>query len=151
MMLSQFIKPDSVMIDMPAASKAKLLRALSEQAALALDLPADDIYQAIHNREKLGSTGVGDGVAIPHAPVAGVEAPFGMMVRLQKPVDFESIDDTPVDIVCLLLMPGPSSGTCLNVLAAIARKLRSPKVVKAIRQADAPGQVHATICEETVC
>jgi PTS system nitrogen regulatory IIA component len=148
MILSQFIKPESVMIDLPAPSKTKLLRSLSDQAALALDLPADDIFQAIHNREKLGSTGVGEGIAIPHAPVPGLETPFGMVVRLKKPIDFESIDDIPVDIVCLLLMPGQSSTTYLNVLASMARKLRSPKVVKSIRQAVLIEQVYTALCDE---
>jgi PTS system nitrogen regulatory IIA component len=149
MNLSEFIKPESVMIDLPAPSKTKLLRSLSEQAALMLGLPADDIFQAIHNREKLGSTGVGDGIAIPHAPVPGLEVPFGMVARLKKPIDFESIDDIPVDIVCLLLMPGQNSGGYLNVLASMARKLRSSKVVKSIRQAGMPDQVYTALCEET--
>ncbi|WEK51673.1 MAG: PTS sugar transporter subunit IIA [Candidatus Kaistia colombiensis] len=148
MILSEFIKPESVMIDLPAGSKTKLLASLSEQAALALGLPVEDIFQAIHNREKLGSTGVGDGIAIPHAPVPGLDVPFGMVARLKKPVDFESVDDIPVDIVCLLLMPGQSSSTYLNVLACMARKLRSSKVVKSIRQAVLPEQVYAALCEE---
>lgn len=148
MILSEFIKPESVMIDLAAPSKSKLLASLSEQAALALGLPVEDIYQAIHNREKLGSTGVGDGIAIPHAPVPGLEVPFGMVARLKKPVDFESVDDVPVDIVCLLLMPGQGSAPYLNVLACMVRKLRSPKVVKSIRQAVLPDQVYTALCEE---
>lgn len=149
MILSDFIKPESVMIDLPAPAKGKLLKSLSEQAAVALGIPADVIFLAINNREKLGSTGVGDGIAIPHAPVPGLEKPFGMVIRLKKPIDFESIDDIPVDIVCLLLMPGQSSGAYLNVLACMARKLRSPKVVKSIRQAVLIEQVYSALCDET--
>lgn len=149
MKIMEFIKPESVVIDLAAPSKAKLLHSLSERAALPLGIGADEIFQAINNREKLGSTGVGEGIAIPHAPVAGLDVPFGMVVRLKKPIDFESIDDIPVDIVCLLLMPGQSSATYLNVLACIARKLRSAKVVRSIRTAVLADQVWTALSDET--
>ncbi|WP_228676916.1 PTS sugar transporter subunit IIA [Sinorhizobium fredii] len=100
------------------------------------------------NRESLGSTGIGEGIAIPHAPIRGIAAPFILFVRLKKPIDFESIDHIPVDIVSFLLTPTEGNASHLNVLAAIARKLRSPKTLRSIRAASEPEEVYLALLDE---
>ena len=87
-------------------------------------------------REELGSTGMGGGVAIPHARFHQVTKPFGMLIRLRKPLDFDAVDGEPVDLVFLLLLPeAAAAGDQLGALALIARKLRNPKIVATLRQA----------------
>ena len=91
--------------------------------------------EEIKKRESLGSTGVGNGVALPHARLAGLKAPFALLARLRNAIDFEAIDDEPVDIVVLLLLPETANGEQLNALACVARALRSPETLKQIREA----------------
>jgi PTS system nitrogen regulatory IIA component len=135
MEIKDFLAPSQVMIDVRAADKVGLLQALARRAAIALDLAADVVASALLNREELGSTGTGGGVAIPHARLAGVDKPFGMLVRLAKAIDFDAIDGQPIDIVFLLLLPEKAQGEQLNALACAARVLRDPEAVRNIRRA----------------
>lgn len=135
MSIKDFLSPDHVSVDVRVSEKTKLLRELARQAALAIDVPADRIFAELHKREELGSTGTGGGVAIPHARLPEVKKPFGMLVRLAQPIQFEAIDDRPVDLVFLLLLPAASAGEQLNALAAVARRLRQPNAVRDLRQA----------------
>ena len=100
-----------------------------------LHLPVEEISAALLKREALGSTGTGGGVAIPHARVPGIGKPFGMLVRLDKAIDFDSIDGRKVDVVFLLLLPANVQGEQLNALAAVARTLRDPEMVQNVRRA----------------
>lgn len=145
MNISETLTPERVVIDLAAASKVQLLHIFAERAGRILGVDEGEIFRALTNREKLGSTGIGEGIAIPHAPVRGIEAPFTLFVRLGSPIDFESIDDTPVDIVCFLLTPTEGSATHLNVLATIARMLRSPAILRSIRAASEPKEVYLTL------
>jgi nitrogen PTS system EIIA component len=86
-------------------------------------------------REELGSTGTGGGIALPHARLAGVKKPFALLARLAKAIDFDAIDGRPVDVVCLLLLPTNSQGEQLNALACAARALRDPGAVRNVRRA----------------
>ena len=105
MKISDFLSPADVMLDVRASDKSRLLRQLSTQAAAEVGLDADEVSTQIAKREELGSTGVGNGVALPHARLKGLKAPFGLLARLRRGIDFEAIDDQPVDIVFLLLLP----------------------------------------------
>jgi nitrogen PTS system EIIA component len=96
---------------------------------------ADVVFSALLKREELGSTGVGNGVAIPHVRLAQVKKPFGIMARLKHPIDFDSIDGEPVDLVCLLLLSNENEQAQLNTLAAVARRLRSSEVLEELRRA----------------
>lgn len=145
MEISEVIKPESVALDLSAPSKIRLLQILSGIAGKALKISARDVFAALQNRERLGSTGIGAGIAIPHAPVAGVVVPFGFVARLAKPIAFESVDDDPVDIVCLLLTPPQGDSAYLSVLSYIARQLRSPDVVKRIRSAPDEAHIYSEI------
>jgi len=104
MKISDFLSPADVMIDVRANDKSRLLRELSDKAAARTGLKEDEVFEQIVKREALGSTGVGNGVALPHSRIGGLRSPFGLLARLRQPVDFEAIDEQPVNIVFLLLI-----------------------------------------------
>ncbi len=135
MQISDFLSPQNVMLDVRAGDKAALLRQLSLQAAAEAKLDSDNVTAEIEKREALGSTGVGNGVALPHARLPGLKAPFTLLARLRHAIDFEAIDDQPVDIVVLLLLPETANGEQLNALACVARALRSPETLRRVREA----------------
>ncbi len=103
--IKDFLAPGSVFIDIRALKKGELLEDLCLRAASILQVDADKITAHILKREELGSTGTGDGIAIPHARIPGVSRPFGMLVKLRQPIDFDAIDSQPVDLVFVLLLP----------------------------------------------
>ena len=135
MKISDFLSPAHVMLDVRASDKSRLLHQLSTQAAAEVGLDAADVSKQIAKREELGSTGVGNGVALPHARLKGLKSPFGLLARLRHGIDFEAIDDQPVDIVFLLLLPGTPDEAQLNALACAARALRDPEVLERVRSA----------------
>lgn len=145
MEIKDFLSSAQVLIDVPVRDKARLLRELSGRAAQALGLEADLIEAEISRREALGSTGIGDGIAIPHSRIEGLNAPFGVMARLEEPIDFEAIDGEPVDVVFMLLLPTSPQGEQLNALASVARKLRDADVIDKIRTADDPFALYLTM------
>ena len=100
-----------------------------------LNVEDDIVFSALLKREELGSTGVGNGVAIPHVRLEQVRNPFGIMVRLKDPINFDSIDGQPVDLVCLLLLSKENESAQLNALAGIARRLRRPELLEELRRA----------------
>ena len=133
--LCDVIERHHVVPGLNARDKPSLLDELARRAALALKSDESGIRAALAAREHLGSTGVGHGVAIPHALIDGLAQPFGMFVRIEPPIDFGAIDNQPVDLVFLLLTPTAGSGSHLSALAAISRRLRDPAAAKAIRAA----------------
>lgn len=145
MQVSDFLQPGDVLVGVDAQTKLKALELLSRRAAATLGIAEQAIFEPLYAREKLGSTGIGEGAAIPHTRVAGLEKPFGLLARLVKPIDFEAIDETPVDILFLLLVPAAGGKDHLNVLAAVARQLRSPDMLKKLRQAESAGELHGAI------
>jgi PTS system nitrogen regulatory IIA component len=135
MNIKEFLLPTDVVADFAAPSKGLLLQELARRASDALKLPVEQISNSLLKREELGSTGTGGGIAIPHARISGIEKPFGILVRLRQPIDFDAIDDQPVDLVFLLLLPIAPSKEQLNALASVARILRSPGPVSRLRSA----------------
>jgi PTS system nitrogen regulatory IIA component len=121
--------------DLSVHSKRALLRDLAHRAALVLKVDDDTVFGALLKREELGSTGVGNGVAIPHVRLEQVKEPFGILARLKHPIDFDSIDRQPVDVVCLLLLSKENEQAQLNALAAVARRLRTPELLEELRRA----------------
>jgi nitrogen PTS system EIIA component len=139
MKISDFLSPAEMMLDVRAKDKASLLRQLCTEAATKLGLNADEVAGQIAKREALGSTGLGNGLALPHARLKGLKSPFAILARLQHGIDFDAIDNQPVDIVFLLLLPDAANGDAqLNALACAARKLRDPKSLQQIRDAADP-------------
>lgn len=145
MELADLIEPQDVLVDYTATAKAGLLHALSGLASERTGIDADTILGLLINRERLGSTGIGNGVAIPHANVPGLNAPLTFLVRLKRPVDFEAIDDMPVDIVFLALSPAHKGSSHLNLLACIARSARSDMWLRTVRQASSSAALHTLL------
>jgi PTS system nitrogen regulatory IIA component len=135
MKVSDVLSPANVLLDVRTSDKSRLLKQLSTEAAAKAGLDEEEVFKEIAKREELGSTGVGNGVALPHARLKGLEAPFGLFARLLHGVDFAAIDDQPVDIVFLLLLPEAADGEQLNALACVARVLRDPETLRQIRDA----------------
>jgi nitrogen PTS system EIIA component len=136
MEIRDFLSPDDALMKVRAADKTRLLQDLAARAASALNLDANLVAVELLKREALGSTGTGDGVAIPHARIPNLTRPFGILVRLKNPIDFEAIDGNPVDIVFQLLLPqSQAQGDPLNALASVARKLRNPEALRRLRNA----------------
>jgi PTS system nitrogen regulatory IIA component len=148
MNISDFLSPNDVAIDLALSNKQKLLLELASKARARLRLPPDHILAELSKREELGSTGVGDGVAIPHARFPEIDKAFGMLFRLRQPIDFGALDGKPIDIVFLLLLPESVKGEQLSALACVARKLRKPAVTAALRKAtDAAETFHLLASE----
>jgi PTS system nitrogen regulatory IIA component len=135
MNINDFLSPNDAMVETRVLDKVQLLEELSRRAAARLQLAPDLVADAILKREELGSTGMGSGVAIPHARFRDLRKPFGLLARLRKPIDFDSVDGRPVDIVFLLLAPVAPESDQLNALACVARKLRNPDIVSDLRKA----------------
>lgn len=148
MNISDFLSPSDVMIDAAAADKQKLLLALARKAGSILDVLPEHVFAELQKREELGSTGVGGGVALPHARFHQVDKPIGMLIRLRKPIEFDAVDGEPVDIVFLLLLPESPNGEQLGALASIARKLRKPEVTAALRGARDSAEMYRTLAAE---
>lgn len=135
MKITDILSASSALRETRSIDKPGLLQSMSERAAAALHLEAGIVREAIFRREDLGSTGVGGGVAVPHARLGGIDRPFGMLVVLKRPIEFEAVDGKPVDIVFLLLLPLGADGDALNALACAARALRNPGTVDQLRHA----------------
>jgi PTS system nitrogen regulatory IIA component len=133
--IKNLLTPADVIVDVRGTDKEQLLQELSERAAEALGLDAGLVTAKILKREELGSTGMGEGMAIPHARIPKLDKPFGTLVRLKKAIEFAAIDENPVDLVFLLLLPGATEGDQLNALASVARMLRNPTTSSAVRAA----------------
>ncbi|HEY7298552.1 MAG TPA: PTS sugar transporter subunit IIA [Xanthobacteraceae bacterium] len=133
--MTDLIQPHCVMSTLRASDKPTLLRDLSERAARLSGLDGQSILRAIQLREALGSTGVGQGIALPHARVAGLEKFFGLFARLERPIVFEAIDDRPVDLAFLLLIPEGADDEGLAALACASRRLRDHDVTEGLRAA----------------
>ena len=133
MNIKDFLTKGRVIVDAPAVDKATVLGELSRRAAVAAGLPVQFVTNEIRKRDELGSTGIGKGVALPHARLREVKKTVGVLARLIKPVEFDAVDGEPVDIVFLLLLPAAAQLDQLNALAATARKLRDPEVLAKLR------------------
>ena len=131
--LSDLLGAGDIFPAMRTPTKRALLQELAEKAATRTGIPARQIFDTLLQRERLGSTGVGGGVAIPHGKLAGLKKICGLFARLEKPVDFEALDDQPVDIVFLLLAPEGAGADHLKALARIARIMRDPDMARKLR------------------
>jgi len=115
------------------ASKRQLLQLLAQKASDELNVDAKIIFETLMNREKLGSTGLGNGIAIPHGKLAGLQQVMAVFVRLDSPIEFDAVDDQPVDLAMMLLAPEGSGADHLKALARVARLLRTDSLVEKLR------------------
>ena len=141
--IGDLLAPQGVVLRGGASSKRQALHAVAEAAAQALGMDEGRVFDALLEREALGSTGLGSGVAVPHARLSGMERVTGVFVRLDAPVAYEAVDDRPVDVLFALFAP-PSGGTeHLRALAAVSRALRSAELRERVRQARTVDAVRA--------
>ena len=131
--LSDLVTQKAILPSVKAGSKKQLLQIVAEKAAEITGLSERDVFDTIMQREKLGSTGVGNGIAIPHGKLKTLTGITGVFARLETPVDFEALDDEPVDLVFLLLAPESAGADHLKALSRIARILREPDMVAKLR------------------
>ena len=126
MPLLDFLDPQAVLPALRVNGKKQALQELASHAARLTGITDTAIYEALLQRERLGSTGIGEGIAIPHGKLPGLTRIFGLVARLEKPVDFEALDAQPVDVLFLLLAPEGAGADHLKALARVARVLREP-------------------------
>jgi PTS system nitrogen regulatory IIA component len=148
MALADLIPSGGVCVDLGASSRKQALQGMAEAAAEQTGLPARAIFDAVLQRERLGSTGVGQGVAIPHARLPGINEVVGIFARLRTPVDFESIDGRPADLIFMLLAPEDAGAEHLKALARVSRMLRREDVRQRLRAAPDNEAVHAVLAGE---
>lgn len=145
MNLGDLMKPDGIISSLRAGNKKEALHELSTRAARVAGLPAREIYDSLLQRERLGSTGIGRGIAIPHVKLRALSSIVCLFARLERPIDFESADNEPVDLIFLLLAPEHASGDHLKALARISRLLREPKAAVQLRAARDKAVLYAVL------
>ena len=145
MKISDLLSPADVLIDVRASQKGPLLQELAAKAAAGLGLPADQVASYLMKREELGSTGIGQGIAIPHARQPDVKRPYGLLAKLKQGIEFDAIDGQAVDVVFVLLLPAAVESEALAALALVARTLRSPDTRVRLRAAKSPAEVYAAM------
>ena len=132
-MLPNLITSDCVIANLRAANKKQVLQELARKAATLTGQNEDAIYEVLAERERLGTTGIGHGIAIPHGKLPGLERVYGVFARLERPIDFDAIDDQPVDLIFLLLAPANSGSDHLKALAKVSRMLRDRRLCEKVR------------------
>jgi len=145
--LSDLISLEGINPSLKAKSKKHVLQQLSSAAALLTGVPERDIFDVLLQRERLGSTGVGGGVAIPHGKLNGLDKIVGLFAHLEQPINFEAVDSEPVDLVFLLLAPESAGADHLKALARLSRFLRMPSAVENLRSARTDEMVYAVLTE----
>ncbi|MDR7142628.1 PTS sugar transporter subunit IIA [Rhizobium sp. BE258] len=143
MNLADIILPEHTFIGVSVSTKWRALQNMAEKAGKAFGVEEQAIIRALETRENLGSTGIGNGIAVPHASIPGMTSPRGLLVRFAQPLDFEAIDDVPTDIAFMLLFGENNRGEYLNVLAAIARRLQSEGVLASMRKARSADELYS--------
>jgi PTS system nitrogen regulatory IIA component len=145
MKISDLLSPKDVLVDVRTSNKRQLLQEFAARAADSLGLHIDQVAPYLIKREDLGSTGIGRGVAIPHARLPDLQRPYGLLAKLRHPIEFEAIDGQAVDIVFVLLLPAAVESGQLEALALAARVLRPPENLVRLRNAKNPSELYAAI------
>lgn len=147
MEIADLITPDAVVAHLKTASKKQALQELAVKAAALTKLPERRIFETLSEREKLGSTGMGQGVAIPHGRFAGIERMTGLFARTDTAIDFDAMDDQPVDLFFVLLAPEGAGADHLKALARVSRLLRNQAICEKLRAATQPAALYALLTE----
>jgi PTS system nitrogen regulatory IIA component len=133
MPLNDLVAPQAVIPALKVNNKKQALQDIAERAAELTGRPEREILEVLMQRERLGSTAIGNGIAIPHGKLAKLDRLFGLFARLDRPIDFEALDGQPVDLIFLLLAPENAGADHLKALARIARLLRDPDTIRLLR------------------
>lgn len=150
MEITDLLTPGSVIATLKAQGKKQLLQELAAKAAPLTGLPERRIFETLTERERLGTTGVGQGIAIPHGRLAGLTKITGLFARLETPIDYDAVDNQPVDLVFLLLAPEQAGADHLKALARVSRLLRNQTVCEKLRAANKPEALYAILTEPSV-
>lgn len=149
MEICDLVSAEAVLPSLKVSSKKHMLQELSRRAADLAGFPERRILEILLERERLGTTGVGHGVAIPHGRMPGLTSLFGMFAQLSNPIDFDAVDDQPVDLVFLLLVPEGAGADHLKALARISRLLRDEQMCDKLRGSDSADALYALLREST--
>ena len=147
MEIADLITPEGVVPNLRATSKKQALQELARRAAEITGLAERAILDVLIERERLGTTGVGNGIAIPHGKLASLARIYGLFARLEKPIDFDSIDEQPVDLIFLLLAPESAGADHLKALARISRLLRDKSVCEKLRGTESAEGLYALLTD----
>ena len=147
MQLSTLLAPEAVKFIAAPSSKKRLFQDICDVAAGAYGLCPDTAVEALQDRESLGPTGVGEGIALPHARIEELDSIVGVFVRLEKAIDFEAVDRQPVDLAFTLFAPVASGVDHLKALASVSRTMRDVAICAKLRSNTAPGTIHAILTE----
>jgi PTS system nitrogen regulatory IIA component len=147
--LSDLLASDSVIGSLKATSKKQALHEIAVHAEVLTGLPQRRLFDVLAERERLGSTGVGHGVAIPHGKFAELDQIHALFARLDRPIEFESIDDQPVDLIFVLLVPEDAGAEHLKALARVSRMFRNQAICDRLRSAENEAALHAVLTEPT--
>ena len=149
MEIADLITPRSVVAQLRAANKKQALQELAKRAAAMSGINEGTIHDVLIERERLGSTGIGMGIGIPHGKLSGLTRLYGIFARLERPIPFEAIDDQPVDLIFLLLAPETAGADHLKALALVSRLLRDREVCDKLRGTDNPDALYALLTDHT--
>jgi PTS system nitrogen regulatory IIA component len=149
MNIAELLAPDAVLASLKVQSRKQLLQDLAARASQITRIPERKIFETLTERERLGSTGVGQGIAIPHGRLSDIKAISGVFARLESPIDYDAVDRQPVDLVFMLLAPEGAGADHLKALARVSRLLRNQQTVEKLRAATRPEALYAILTEPT--
>ena len=149
MEIADLIRPEGVIANLRVTSKKQALQELARRAAQLTRLHERVIFEALIERERLGSTGVGLGIAVPHGKLPGLQRLHGLFARLERPIDYEAVDDQPIDLIFVLLAPEAAGADHLKALARISRLLRNRGTCEKLRGTDNADALYALLTDQT--
>ena len=149
MEISELLTPRSVVAQLRVTGKKQVLQEIARRAAAATGINERRIYEVLSERERLGTTGIGRGVAVPHGKLAELPRVYGLFARLDRPIAFDSIDNQPVDLVFVLLAPLDAGAEHLKALAMVSRRLRDHTICEKLRGTDNPDALYALLTDRT--
>jgi PTS system nitrogen regulatory IIA component len=149
MNISDLLAPEAVLASLKVQTKKLLLQELAARAHVRTQLPEKQIFETLTERERLGTTGVGAGIAIPHGRMAGAVGITGVFARLENAIDYEAVDGQPVDLVFMLLAPENAGADHLKALARVSRLLRNQQICEKLRAAQSAEALYAILIDQT--
>ena len=147
MEINDLVSPDGVFANLRVTSKKQAIQELARRAADISGQPERAVFDVLMERERLGTTGVGNGIAIPHGKLEKVDRLYGVFARLESPIDFQAIDDQPVDLIFLLLAPETAGADHLKALARVSRLLRDTQTCEKLRGTNTVDGLYAILTE----
>jgi PTS system nitrogen regulatory IIA component len=148
--LADLITPEAIYPSLKAKTKKQALQEMAQRASALTGVDAREIFDTLMQRERLGSTGIGSGIAIPHGRVAALRKIVSVFARLEEPIEFEALDNEPVDLIFLLLAPEHAGADHLKALARISRLLREPATIDKLRASRDRAALYSVLTEPAV-